>query len=206
LLGENKPIEFFGKVTTTDALFKEQMTQLCHTLGQFTSHSVEELSDQVEGSVGAPKKKGWGGVRNKMKLMTFNRTDIIGNGGSLPSWKEPSSAPAGPTVESAYLQIDGGSGGTHFHPPTVGRTDGQVVQNPLFDVDITTNAIAVGCTVLISGMQTPGFNGKYGTVIAVQGERWAVALHEEGGTSGEYGHLPAQANVVALKSNCITTV
>jgi hypothetical protein len=48
-------------------------------------------------------------------------------------------------------------------------------------------------------------NGTYGTVVAVPGKRWAVALHDEGGT-GEYGHLPAQANVVALKSNCITTV
>ena len=124
LLGENKPIEFFGKVTTTDALFKEQMTQLCHTLGQFTSHSVEDLPNQVEDSVGAPKKKGWGGIRNKMKLMTFNRADIVGNGGSLPSAaadvylsvKEPSSAPSGPTVESAYLQIGGGSGVTKQNP------------------------------------------------------------------------------------------
>jgi hypothetical protein len=76
-------------------------------------------------------------------------------------------------------------------------------------VRVTTNAIAVGCTVLISGVKAPGFNGKYGTVVAVQGERWGVAMHEGGGTSGgqgEYGHLPAQAKVVALKSNCITTV
>jgi hypothetical protein len=98
-------------------LFKEQMTQLCHTLGKFTSHSVEDLPDQVEVSVGAPKKKGWGG-------MALNRADIVGNGGSLPSAaadvylsvKEPSSAPAGPTVESAYLQIGGRSGVTKQNP------------------------------------------------------------------------------------------
>jgi hypothetical protein len=155
---------------------------------------------------------------------------------------------------SSFDDAPGGGGATTM--PNVGRDDGQVVHNPLFDVDafiekattapaseswhavpapavelapqsgggdaecqlsrgaaavastmrVTTNAIAVGCTVHISGMQAPGFNGKYGTVVAVQGERWAVAMHEEGGTSGEYGHLPAQANVVALKSNCITAV
>jgi hypothetical protein len=84
LLGDNKPIDFCGEVGTDDALFEAQMMQLCHTLGEFTSHSIDGPAQKGKAKVDAPK--GWGGLRNKM--MKFNRADIIGKGSALPAQSE----------------------------------------------------------------------------------------------------------------------
>jgi len=77
LLGDNEPLEFFGKVSTNDVMFKDQMNQLCHVLGQFTSYSVES-------SRGKGQAKGWGTYTPKIRaLLKFGWH--FGNGEPLPT-------------------------------------------------------------------------------------------------------------------------
>jgi len=123
LLGDNKPIEFFGKAIATDALFEAQMDRLCHVLGQFTGHSAEDPSADAVG--GRP--------------VEFNGADIVGSGEILPTESElkpeqdralaldsdvymqvqdPQATPAvPPPIESAYLQIGQSRGGVQKQNP-----------------------------------------------------------------------------------------